>query len=178
MRNRKIIFRQQNWLIPFILVMAFVTSCSEDGWKKVKGKAIDFTMVTFDGKTINSNDLKGKVIILEFWDTHCGPCLQLMPELVKLSDKYKDNPDVAIFVINAGWEPIENAKAFMDKKGYSFKSAFMDKKISRELGVSTLPATIIIDKNFNFKFKHLGFDEKTELNIVDVFDNHIQSLIK
>jgi len=174
----KFIFALKKWLILPIIILFLTTSCSEDGWKKAKGKATDFTMITLDGKTINSNDLEGKVVVLEFWDTHCGPCLQLMPDLAKLSDKYKDNPDVAIFIINAGWEPFEKAKAFIDNKGYTFSSAYMEKNISRALGVSTLPATIIIGKDFNYKFKHLGFDEKTEMMIVTVFDSHIQSLLK
>lgn len=178
MKNPKFIFALKKWLILPLAILFLTTSCSEDGWKNVSGKANDFTMTAFDGKVINSSDLKGKVILLEFWDTHCGPCLQLMPEMAKLSDKYKDNPNVAIIVINAGWEPLDNAKAFMDKKAFTFNSAYMTKKLSRELGVSTLPTTIIIGKDFNLKFKHLGFDEKTEMAIVTVFDSHIQSLLK
>lgn len=122
--------------------------------------------------------MEGKVVELEFWDTHCGPCLQLMPEMVKLTEKYKDNPAVVIFIINAGWEKFENAKAFIDKKAYCFNSTYMEKRVSRKLGVSMLPATIIIGKDFNLKFKHIGFDEKTEMGIVNVFDSHIQSLLK
>lgn len=178
MENSRFVFALKYLLILPITILLLTASCSEDGWKKAKGKASDFTMITFDGKIINSNDLKGKVIVLEFWDTNCGPCLQLMPDLVKLSDKYKDNPDVAIIIINAGWESIENAKAFIDKKAYTFISAYMEKKTSRKLGVSTLPATIIIGKDFNYTFKHLGFDEKNEMDIATVFDSHIQSLLK
>jgi len=179
MKKSTLLYASMAFVILTVLLSIWViASDEEDGWKKVSGKAKDFTMMLFDGKIINSTDLKGKVIILEFWDTHCGPCLQLMPELVKLSDKYKDNPDVAIYIINAGWEKSEQAKAYIERKNYQFNSAYMNKDISRRLGVTTLPATIIIDKDYNLRFKHLGFDENNEMDIVSEFDTHIQTLLK
>jgi thiol-disulfide isomerase/thioredoxin len=167
------------------ILLATVSFCSQthtmaqDGWQKVKGKVPEFSMTTMDGKTIEASSLKGKVILLEFWDTHCGPCLQLMPEIETLSEKYKNNPDVAILVVNAGWEKPDPAKAYLHKKNFKFTPTFVTKDQSRgKLKVSTLPATIIIGKDFTYKFKHLGFDEKTEMDIVKTFDEHIQTLLK
>jgi len=53
-----------------------------------QGKACpDFELQTLNGKVITSNELKGKIILLDFWDTHCGPCIKLMPHMEKLYSK-------------------------------------------------------------------------------------------
>ena len=84
----------------------------------IRGPAPDFELYSFNGETISSSVLKGKVIVLEFWDTRCGPCRRLMLEMEKLYLKYKDNPEVAILEVNAGWETKENAQKFISNQDY------------------------------------------------------------
>ena len=54
-------------------------------------KAPDFTLMTVDGEKFRLKDMKGKVLLLNFWGTWCGPCRREIPDFVKLQSKYKKN---------------------------------------------------------------------------------------
>jgi len=163
----------------WVLILLLITNLSfnlnaQSKTKKVSGKAPEFTMKSFEGEVINSEDLKGKVILLEFWDTYCSPCIKLMPDFEKLTAKYKNNDNVVIISVNAGWETMEKAKAFIEKRNFNLYFAYMEKKEARKLKVRELPCTIIIDKNFEYSYKHIGLNEETETEIINEFDEQIQ----
>ena len=138
--------------IVFILLMILLANCSTDE------KVPDFELQTLDGKIINSEEIKGKIVVLDFWDTHCGPCIQLMPHMEELYSKYKDNPGVLIFIVNAGWQSIDEAKSFVSKHNYDLPFAYMTKQESRKLKVREIPKTIMIDKQFNYRLQYVGYD--------------------
>ena len=173
---------QLNKLVYLLLLGIAIHSStplySQSKIKKVKGQAPEFEMETFSGKIISSDELKGKVTLLEFWDTHCGPCRKLMPDFEKLTAKYANNDMVEIISVNGGFESKENAKKFIDKYQYNLFFTYMDKKYSRnKFKVRELPCTIIIDKNYNFHYMHLGIDEEKEPNIIEEFDRQIQEAL-
>lgn len=60
--------------------------------------APDFTLGSVTGENIILSDLKGKVVLLDFWATWCDPCLQMIPEIVRLQEKYKDKGLVVLGV--------------------------------------------------------------------------------
>lgn len=143
-----------------------------------RGKAPDFVFQTFDNKTVSSTDLNGKVILLDFWDTHCGPCVKLMPEMEQFYGRYKDDPRVAILVVNAGWESLENAQSFVDRNSFQLPFAYDDNSnAGRRMHVYTLPTTIIIDQNFQYSWKHVGYDEEIETDYFKVLEKRINNLL-
>jgi thiol-disulfide isomerase/thioredoxin len=116
------------------------------------------------------------VILLEFWDTHCSPCILLMPDFEKLTQKYKDNKDVAIINVNAGWETEQSARTFIQKRAFKLNYAYMEKANSKRMKVNELPCTIIIDRDFNIRYKHIGLNEEKETNIISEFEKEIENL--
>jgi thiol-disulfide isomerase/thioredoxin len=133
-----------------------------------------FTMKDFDGNTVSSADLKGKIVILEFWDTRCGPCRYLMPGFEKLSEKYRGRQDVMIICVNAGWESLQSAKIFVDEEPFKLFFTYMEKRESKKLIPDELPCTILIDKNFKLRYKHIGFNEKTEQTFISDLEERIE----
>ncbi|MBX7173826.1 MAG: TlpA family protein disulfide reductase [Pyrinomonadaceae bacterium] len=109
--------------------------------------AVDFTAVDLKGNPINLASLKGKVIYLDLWATWCGPCLQEMPFLEKLKEKYKDNNNIAFVSLSidddtAGW------KTNVDKrKAEGFQWLISRNKLIN-YDIVGIPRTIIIDRSF------------------------------
>ncbi|HFA49839.1 MAG TPA: TlpA family protein disulfide reductase [Bacteroidetes bacterium] len=127
----------------------------------VEEDAIGFELTSLDGKNVSLESLKGKVVVLDFWATWCGPCKASFPAMQTAVDKYKDRDDVAFVFIDT-WERVknkkENAAKFISDKGYSF-NVLLDTENAAvgAYGVEGIPAKFVLDKNGKIRFKSLGY---------------------
>lgn len=124
----------------------------------------DFTGELVGGGELKLSDLKGKVILLNFWATWCGPCVGEMPAFPKLVEKYGD--DLALVTVNVG-ENAETIQEFLDKNSYSDLTVFLDEDyaISDLYPSDGIPYTIIIDREGVISAIGLGaFDADTMLD--------------
>jgi len=136
------------------------------------GIAPDFVADTQDGKTIRLSSLKGKVVLLDFWATWCGPCQASMPGLQKIYNQVK-NQGVVVFSVNV-WDAKDPFDAWIAKnsgKTYSFTFAFDpagrdDKKsiATAKYNVSGIPTMYVIDRDGKIKGTIVG--SGNEKNIV------------
>lgn len=130
-------------------------------------KAFTFTLKDVNGKEVSLSSYKGKVVVLDFWATWCGPCIASFPGMQLLTNKYKNDPDVALLFIDS-WEREENkeknAKDFMTKKGYKDFLVLMDNddSVITGYGVSGIPTKFVIDKSGVLRFTTVGFDGSDE----------------
>ena len=113
---------------------------------KVGEKALDFTLTGIDGAQFSLEGLKGKVILLDFWATWCGPCKQVMPTIQKIADEYKDK-DVAVFGVNT-WERGEGAaQKYMESKGFTYPCLLAGDELAKSYGVPGIPTLLVIGKD-------------------------------
>lgn len=145
-----------------------------------------FVFYTLEGQVVNSDELKGRLILLFFWNSTCKPCIAEIPELEKLYEKYKDSPDVSMHLVNSGYEPLEKAKNFLEKKRYrSRMSGSKESRInlpyaydlnSKNFKLFNLfahPSVVIVDQKFRVRMKHTGYTK----NLFAKFNQHIQDLL-
>ena len=142
---------------------------------KTAKQAKDFTLNNLYGKAVQLSNLKGKVVMLDFWGTWCGPCVSELPNLVKLYDKYKDNPDVVFYGVDVNEQP-PVIKKFMEEKKYSFNVLISDgTTVQKDYGVTAVPTKFLIDKQGRIQFSHIGANNK--IDVVDELSKEIDELL-
>ena len=141
-------------LIGFTLM--FSTSVTYAASEKLSGKAANFTLKSRSGKNIKLSELRGDVVMLNFWASWCGPCRQEMPLLEKIYKKYKR---LGFTLLGVNVEQDTNAaKNYLKKVKVSFPVLFDNtNKTSQLYNISAMPTTIIVDRNGNQRFLHKGY---------------------
>ena len=119
--------------------------------------APDFTLATTTGELVSMSDLRGKVILLNFWGTWCGPCRVELPDFVKLYDKYnKDGLEIVGITIRRG-ESIKDVAKFQDQWGLNYlllndingnEVSEVTMAYSQAIGqmINGIPTTLVIDR--------------------------------
>lgn len=120
---------------------------------------------TFDGKAEKLGDLKGKVVVLDFWATYCPPCLEEIPHLVKLQNEHKDLQVVGLHV--GGDEDRPKVPAFVQKLKMNYTLALPEDALTNTLTGDdySIPQTFIFDKNGNLIKNFVGFDDKIKSDL-------------
>lgn len=102
--------------------------------------------------SVNFNDYKDKVVLVNFWATWCPPCVAEMPSLKDLHKDYKDKIDF-LLISNEKWKVIDE---FYKENNYNFLTYSNASNPPKELQVSSIPATFIIDKKGNIVMNKNG----------------------
>lgn len=130
---------------------------------ELKGPSKDFTLKSKKGKNVRLSDLRGRVVMLNFWASWCGPCRQEMPLLDKLAQRYEP-AGFTLLGINVDADR-KLADRVMKEIPVDFEILFdPDSKVSELYKVDVMPSTILIDCDGNLNYLHRGYvpgDEKT-----------------
>ena len=128
-------------------------------------KAPNFESVLLDGSKFKLSEEKGKVVVLDFWATWCGPCVKALPELIEKTSQF-DKKDVVFIAVNQG-ESRKMISTFLKKKKLQGLTVALDKKqnIGRDYEVQGIPKTVIIDQKGIIRHVEVGFAEKTATRI-------------
>jgi len=132
----------------------------------------DFTMKDLDGKDVSLASFKGKVVLLNFWATWCGPCKAEIPAFVELQEKYrKDGLVVVGYSVD---DDAPKARTFADeyKMNYPVLLGLGREDVQESYGpIWGIPASFIISRSGTVCQKHLGIAEK------EVFEKEIKALL-
>jgi thiol-disulfide isomerase/thioredoxin len=140
---------------------------------KAGDKAPAFSLADNAGGTVTLDSLKGKVVLLDFWATWCGPCRKVMPVIQKLNDEFKDK-GVAVFGVNT-WEKrggaaddasrqaaMQTARKYMEDKKYTYGCLFGGDDLAKAYGVPGIPTLVLINKDGTIAMTEVGAGDETE----------------
>jgi thiol-disulfide isomerase/thioredoxin len=123
---------------------------------------------TFDNRQIKLGEMKGKVTVLDFWATYCPPCLEEIPHLVSLQEKYKTQGFEVVGLHVGDEEDRLKVPAFVEKLKMNYTLAYPEDDLTNALfgGNSAIPQTFVFGRDGKLIRKIVGFDseKKAELD--------------
>jgi thiol-disulfide isomerase/thioredoxin len=119
---------------------------------------LDFKGETLDGKEISLKQFQGKIVILNFWASWCGPCVEEFPSLVRLAETMKGKVEVVAVSEDSAKEDIETfLKSFPKTQNPYFHIVWdKDRSIGQLYDAERLPESYIADKNLKLSKKVVG----------------------
>ena len=146
------------WSLLAILLLALTSAPSAFAALKDGDAAPNFKVRTYDGETISLSSYTGKVVVLSFWASWCGPCLKELPILENIQ-KAAGKDRIQVIAIN-----IEERQAFrkMARKMQSLQmlvASDANMTTQRAYGVKAIPFMVIVDKTGNILRIHQGYSE-------------------
>lgn len=130
-------------------------------------KIPDYSFIATNGLELNSGNLKGKVVVFNFWFTTCGGCLKEIPELNKLVNKYSKNDNV-VFIAPA-LNDTYTINAFLEDKAFFYKCTEGGDYINT-LGLSGFPTHIVVNKNGIVKWVQMGSNKNVLIELENVIN--------
>ena len=163
---------------------AGLTACSQQQTEEVAGdaphvkdeaqrnKAPEFALKDTNGDTVHMSDYAGKVVLVNFWATWCGPCRAEMPWFAEFDHEYKDRGFAALGVSldEEGWDAV---KPYLEEhKEITYRIMLGDESTAQLYGgVESLPTSFIVDREGRIAAMHTGLVSKS------TYDKEIQELL-
>ena len=159
-----------------IITLALFAGCTSREQEGATAVAPDFTLQDVSGKNVRLADLKGKVVLLEFWATWCPPCRDEIPAIERLHRQYggKGLAILAISLDEGGWDEV---KSFVAAHKISYTVLRGTEDVSTKYKVRLVPAMFLVDKEGNIKKQYMGggSDEAVEQEIKALLEQPVKA---
>jgi peroxiredoxin len=168
-------YLRQSILAATAVLLAACTSPSS-GHSRVKPtnerrEAPDFALKDANGKTVRLSDYRGKVVLLNFWATWCGPCKIEIPWFVDFERQHKAQgfAVVGVSMDEDGWQAV---KPFVTELGINYRVLLGDDTVAQLFGgIDSLPTSFLIDREGRIAATHIGLVSKSR------YEHELQQLI-
>jgi len=135
--------------------------------------APDFALPAMDGSELRLSELRGQVVMINFWATWCGPCRQEMPLLQQLQVKYEP---LGFTLVGINVEPESaGARTWLEKVHVTFPILFdRQNQVAERFGVQGMPSSVFVDRSGKVRYVHRGYQPGDESKYADM----VRSLVK
>lgn len=140
-------------MIPVLLFAVAACGESEDGSQESIVENAVFA--DLDGNEVSVKDFKGKFVMIDFWESWCGPCLQVFPSLDQLREEFPDQFEVLAVTVGMNEGP-EDARAFAAEHDYDFNWLYDEHGVFNRLGGQGIPFKAFVDPEGNFVKIEMG----------------------
>lgn len=127
-------------------------------------EAPDFNLTSFDNKEVSLSKLHGKVLLLDFWEVWCGPCLESMPKIQHTYDLFKDQ-GLEVYGITNEIKQLEASRRLIKKRGINFPMLIGNEQLKKNYKIYGIPLYILIDKRGKIVFMSEGYTSEIETAI-------------
>ena len=149
------IYKKFKLIWPIIFLLGFLISTHSSA-NETAPEAPNFTLKSNNGKNIKLSELRGQVVLINFWASWCGPCRQEMPELNKLYSKYK-NLGFTILGVNVEEDATEALKIVKHDK-IAFPILFdSENHVSELYEVSAMPTSVLVSRDGHIRYLHRAY---------------------
>ncbi len=118
------------------------------------------------GNPVRLSDLRGNLVLLEFWFPYCGGCVQAIPEINKLQDTYS-NKKFKVYGIEFTRAVNEDLDEYIRKQGIKYPTLYKGQTIARDYGVNAAPTFFLIDKKGFIIYSSVGFYKDDLIKVID-----------
>lgn len=135
--------------------------------------APDFTLPSLGGENVRLHEQRGRVVMINFWASWCGPCREEMPHLSRLYEKYRAS-GFTVLAINIDEDPGKAAR-LAQQLGMRFP-VLLDtgKQVSRTYDLSAMPSTVLVDRDGRVRYVHRGYRD----GYAETYDRQIRDLLR
>jgi len=130
----------------------------------------DFELSDINGNLYKLSDLKGKVVLIDFWYMSCHPCLMSLPHLQELYEKYSDQGFILLGINSTDSDVKENLKNFLEKRNITYPVLLAERELDKSYNVTGYPTMYILDKSGKIVYAEIGFGE----TLVEVIEDIIK----
>lgn len=126
---------------------------------RVGAEVPDFQLQRLDGSTLTLSELRGKAVMIDFWDTWCPPCRAAMPHLQEISEEYAN--DLVIVGVAFGRQGRDAVAKFVQDNGLTFEFVLANQKVLTDFGgLPSIPTTFLVDRDGKVVRKWVGGQSK------------------
>jgi len=169
MKKALLVWLRYTFFLASLLSVASVSAKSVI----IDGEAPNFTLPSNQGKTIQLSDLRGDVVMINFWASWCAPCRQEMPLLEDLYERYK-KIGFTILGVNIDTD-VKDANKVLDAIPVSFPVVYDTKNAVSDLyELGAMPTTVMVDRQGNQRFLHKGYKPGFE----EAYEQEIRKLLR
>jgi len=148
-----------------IMLVLLMTASIAAGPQSTERAAPEFVLRSLEGQNLRLSELRGEVVMINFWASWCGGCRQAMPALNELDEKYR-RAGLTLLSVN-----VDDEEHRAEQMSRSLKIRFPvlrdgQKTVSRLYKADTLPLTVLIDREGNVRFSHTGYNVGDEQKYV------------
>jgi thiol-disulfide isomerase/thioredoxin len=160
-------------LIAFGSVIVIGAAFTAGALDRAPKQAPDFRLFSTRGKSVALSDYRGKIVVLDFWASWCGPCRSAIPALDRIQQDYKER---GVTVLGVNSSDNQNPAQTMQDLGATYTALVAGDEVARTYGVESLPTILVIDTEGQIVYREKGFTPIMEKRLSEVLDKELAKL--